>query len=171
MLQRLQQVCCRLAFPTHQNQPEIVHSIEINKIIPEMIISISHTLQGTIIPGGFPISPFLSISRQSENWIKNSSNLVYNFQWYGNTSNPRDAINNALAIQNAWNVPIMATEFTNCNFWKLAKENNISTTYWHYSSFCNTGPAFGNRKTVNDTFGACILGWGSGISSDYCDNN
>jgi hypothetical protein len=33
------------------------------------------------------------------------------------------------------------------------------------SSYCNTGPWFGNRKVPEETFGACILGWGSGDSA------
>ena len=33
------------------------------------------------------------------------------------------------------------------------------------SSYCNTGPWFGNRTVPTDTFGACILGWASGNSS------
>lgn len=42
---------------------------------------------------------------------------------------------------------------------------NISHSYWHYSSYCNTGADFGNLKVPDETFGACILGWGAGDSS------
>ena len=50
----------------------------------------------------------------------------------------------------------------------LAQAANISLSYWHYSSYCTTGPAFGNRVVPDETFGACILGWGGGESSKTC---
>eukprot|EP00038_Savillea_parva_P029792 m.73512 g.73512 ORF g.73512 m.73512 type:complete len:69 (+) comp8843_c0_seq1:2-208(+) len=36
------------------------------------------------------------------------------------------------------------------------------------SSYCNTGPSFGNRTPVVDTWGACILGWAGGVSTKQC---
>ena len=141
----------------------------INQIIPDMMIVISDNFQGSILPWWLTwVSPYFDISRETANWIKESNNLVYGFHWYGFPKEPQDAIKNVLAIQNAWNLPVFATEFMDCKFWELAKNANISTTYWHYSSYCNTGPIFGNRKVPQNTFGACILGWGSGISKNYC---
>ena len=46
-----------------------------------------------------------------------------------------------------------------------AKAANISHSYWHYSSYCTTGPWFGDRRVPSETFGACILGWDGGNSS------
>jgi hypothetical protein len=37
----------------------------------------------------------------------------------------------------------------------------------HYSSYCNTGPAFGNRAVPTDTFGACLLGWDGGDNHNH----
>ncbi len=72
---------------------------------------------------------------------------------------------NAVAIQDAWSVPSFYTEGMSCDAWSAAQEAGISTSYWHYSSYCNTGPWFGNRTVPTDTFGAYILGWASGNSS------
>jgi hypothetical protein len=50
-----------------------------------------------------------------------------------------------------------------CEIWADADKAGISHSYWHYSSYCTTGPDFGNRSVAkNETFGACILGWGAG---------
>ena len=68
------------------------------------------------------------------------------------------------AISAKWNIPTFGTE-TGCDQFEAAKAAGISHSYWHYSSYCNTGPAFGNRSVPGDTFGACILGWASGNSS------
>jgi hypothetical protein len=73
-------------------------------------------------------------------------------------------IKNMQAITKEWNVPTFGTE-TGCSHFDAAAKANISHSYWHYSSYCNTGPSFGNRSVPEDTFGACILGWGSGDSS------
>ena len=61
-------------------------------------------------------------------------------------------------------VPTFGTEL-GCDQFDAAAAANISHSYWHYSCYCDTGPAFGNRSVPEDTFGACILGWRSGDSS------
>merc|ERR1712203_1218605 len=73
-------------------------------------------------------------------------------------------VKNMQAISAAWNVPTFATE-TGCDHFDAAAAANISHSYWHYSSYCNTGPCFGNKTVPTDTFGACILGWGEADSS------
>ena len=55
-----------------------------------------------------------------------------------------------------------------CSTWKAAAAANISHSYWHYSSYCTTGPDFGNRKVPEETFGGCILGWGGGDAEYEC---
>ena len=75
------------------------------------------------------------------------------------------AIQNALAVSEAFDVPLFATEFGSCEAWDATATAGISHSYWHYSSYCNTGSAFGNRKVPSETFGACILGWGGGAST------
>ena len=52
--------------------------------------------------------------------------------------------------------------------WKAATAANISHAYWHYSAYCTTGAAFGNRSVPSDTFGGCMLGWAGGDSSYSC---
>jgi hypothetical protein len=146
-------------------------SIEIIKVIPDMSVSLSETFQGSFIPRWLTWSfPFFRISRETELYIKNNKNLVYTFHWYGSPKSIETTINDAFEIGKAWDVPIFATEFGSCDFWREAKKQNISTTYWHYSTYCNTNPIYGNRKVPEETFGACILGWGGSSSSDFCKN-
>eukprot|EP00812_Abedinium_dasypus_P012961 NODE_6467_length_504_cov_201.861915.p3 GENE.NODE_6467_length_504_cov_201.861915~~NODE_6467_length_504_cov_201.861915.p3 ORF type:complete len:119 (+),score=23.32 NODE_6467_length_504_cov_201.861915:42-398(+) len=92
--------------------------------------------------------------------IKASNNLFYAWH-YGDV--PQD-IQNMQAISSTWNLPTFGTEL-GCDHFKAAAKAGISHSYWHYSSYCNTGPAFGNRAVPTDTFGACILGWAGGDSS------
>jgi len=81
-------------------------------------------------------------------------------------------VKNAAAIMDGWDVPSFATEFMSCNAWNSAQGAGISTSYWHYSSYCNigsdSGAYFGNH-TVDDSFGACILGWAGGNSHYECN--
>ena len=74
------------------------------------------------------------------------------------------AIDNMQALSNKWNVPTFATE-TGCDIFDAAADANISHSYWHYSCYCDTGPWFGNKTVPEETFGGCMLGWGSGDSS------
>jgi hypothetical protein len=146
-------------------------SIEIIKIIPDMSISLSETFQGSFIPSWLTSAfPFFRISKETELYIKKNKNFVYAFHWYGTPKSIENTLNDAIEIGKAWDVPIFATEFGDCEFWKETRKRNISTTYWHYSSYCNTGIYFANRKVPEETFGACILGWGGGNSSNFCKN-
>jgi len=134
----------------------------INLVIPDMSVSVCDVGEGSVLPalvtkltGGHE-----DISKDTIEWIKASNSAFY--AWHYGTE-PQD-VNNMQAISKEWNIPTFATE-TNCRQFDAAKAANISHSYWHYSCYCNTGPAFGNRKVPTDTFGACILGWGSGASS------
>merc|ERR1712070_228666 len=70
-------------------------------------------------------------------------------------------------ISKKWGIPTFGTELGCGQFW-AAKNASISHSYWHYSDYCNTRPEyFGNIKIPEESFGACILGWGSG-RSDGC---
>lgn len=71
------------------------------------------------------------------------------------------------ALQKDWNISAMLTETMSCAAIRAAQEAGISWSYWHYSQYCNTDPAFGGKLPPN-SFGACILGWGSGNSSKVC---
>merc|ERR1712216_260469 len=114
------------------------------------------------LPGWFTklTGGFEDISRETEEWIKASNNAFYAWH-YGKSER---SLKNMQAITETWNVPSFGTE-TGCDSFERAKAAGISHSYWHYSSYCNTGPAFGNRSVPNATFGGCILGWGGGDSS------
>ena len=134
----------------------------INEVIPDMSVSICDTGEGSVMPawvtkltGGFE-----DISSDTEAWVKTSGNLFY--AWHYGTV-PTD-IKNLQAVTQKWGVPTFGTEL-GCDQFDAAITAGISHSYWHYSSYCNTGPSFGNRTVPTDTFGACILGWGSGDSS------
>jgi hypothetical protein len=106
------------------------------------------------------------ISKDTINWIKQSENVFYAWH-YGKV--PED-VENMQAISKEWDIPTFATE-TGCDHFNAAAAANISHSYWHYSSYCNTGPSFGNLSVPGDTFGACILGWGGGDSSKCAKPN
>ena len=113
--------------------------------------------------------------------------MFYAWHYYGNPRTPELAVENALALQQEWNVPSFNTEFGGCDAWNACEAAGISHTYWHYSrsikdhkssilhqipnplhSYCTTGPSFGNLSVPDETFGGCLLGWAGGDSSKTC---
>ena len=146
-------------------------AVAINSVIPDMSVSVSDVGEGAIIPFWFnDIFPFFDISNETVAWIKSSETLFYAWHWYGNPVNTSETIANVKSIMREWNMPSFATEFMDCGMWNATRLANISHSYWHYSAYCNTGPAFGNRLVPDDTFGACILGWGSGSTAGPCNS-
>jgi hypothetical protein len=99
---------------------------------------------------------------------KASKNSFYAWHWYGTPTDPEDAVKSVKAISHAWDVPSVLTEFMSCAVWSAATDSDMSLLYWHYSAYCNTGPDFGNLSVPDQTYGACILGWGGGTSSYSC---
>lgn len=144
----------------------------INAVIPDMAVSIQDTAEGTVMPA-FVVEHFgtadLDIKSDTIDFIKESNTLFYAWHWYGQPSDPAQAVKNAQAKGNEWNVPTFATEMMSCDAWKAAQEAGISRSYWHYSSYCNTGPSFASNPDSHTPFGACILGWAAGTSSYTCD--
>jgi hypothetical protein len=108
------------------------------------------------------------ISAETLAWIKTSGSAYYAWHWYGVPANASEAVADVLALGREWGVPTFATEFMDCAAWRAAAAANISHLYWHYSAYCTTGAAFGNRTPVADTFGACILGWAGGNAAFEC---
>ncbi len=138
-------------------------------VVPDMSVSLADVAEGAVLPewiGEHNAGIFISPS--TEEWIKQSSNLFYAWHWYGAPADPNDAVKNVQAIGSSWNVPTYLTEFMSCDVWKAAADANISFSYWHYSSYCNTGYYFGNLQVPDETFGGCMLGWGGGDSSKTC---
>jgi hypothetical protein len=140
----------------------------INAIIPDMSVSVSDTGEGTLMPA--VVTKYLGLANldikaDTVEWMKSSETLFYAWHWYGAPSDPAAAVKNAQAKGKEWNMPTFATEFMDCGAWTAAESAGISHSYWHYSSYCNTGPSFANNAD-HDTFGACILGWAGG-NSDY----
>ena len=142
----------------------------ITEVIPDMSVAICDIGEGAVMPawveelGGDDIF----IDHDTIEWIKASNNLFYAWHYYGNPDTPEKAVENVVELQKLWNVPSFNTEFMSCDAWNACLAANISITYWHYSSYCTTGPAFGDRKVPEETFGACILGWAGGDSSKTC---
>lgn len=144
----------------------------INAVIPDMSVSIQDTGEGTVMPaiitqhfGGRAAN--LDIRNDTVEFILKSNTLFYAWHWYGQPSDPAQAVRNAQAKGREWNVPTFATEMMSCDAWKAIQDAGISRSYWHYSSYCNTGPSFAANPDHN-TFGACILGWAGGTSSYQC---
>ena len=145
----------------------------IHVIIPDMAVGLADPLEGALIPPWLAklAGAGVAIDEDTVKWIRQSSSLFYVWHFYrGNyPKTAAEAVRDALAVGTSWGVPTFATEFIDCEVWRHAAEANISHTYWHYSCYCNTGPAFSNRDlNRTDTFGACILGWASGNASKKC---
>ena len=143
----------------------------VTQVVPDMSVALLDIGEGSFLPWWatkyFHIED-LDISSDTLKWIHSSNNLFYAWHWYGGPLKVEDAIHAMLTIQQDWNVPSFATEFMSCDIWNNASSANISHSYWHYSAYCTTGPAFGNRKVPEDTFGACILGWAGGTVNKAC---
>ena len=143
----------------------------VHAVVPDMSVALSDVGEGAVLPawvselGGAGVD----IDHATVEWIKASDTLFYAWHWYGDPSDPADAVKNVRAISAKWDVPSFLTEFMSCDAWHDAEAANISLSYWHYSSYCTTGPAFGDRAVPDKTFGACILGWAGGESSKTCE--
>jgi hypothetical protein len=139
----------------------------INGVLPDMSVGICDVGEVAAAPAWVTdvFGGVEGISHSTAEWIKHSTTLFYSWHWYGIPHNIEDAIKSAEAVSHAFNMPSFASEFSSCDVWNAAKNAGISHAYWHYSSYCTTGPAFGNRKFPSDTFGACILGWRDGLST------
>ena len=113
------------------------------------------------------VSFFLHSLSQAETvkWLKSSTNIFYAWHYYGDPKTPALAIKNVEGIMSEWNVPSFLTEHGGCAAWFAAANASISHSYWHYSSYCDTGPYFGNKKVPDDTFGGCLLGWAGGSTT------
>lgn len=144
--------------------------LAISAVIPDMSISVMDIGEAILIPnwvvdivGGSEL-----ISNDTMAWIREAGNVFLAWHWYGQPANVTQAAQDALALSASWGIPSFATEFGDCSAWVATAQANISHLFWHYSSYCTTGPAFGNRHAPADTFGACILGWAGGSSSGVC---
>ena len=137
--------------------------------VPDMSVSLSDVGEGAVLPewvGEHDAGVFISTS--TTRWIRESSNLFYAWHYYGQPSDPQQAVRNMLALGESWNVPTFMTEFMDCGAWNACVAANVSFSYWHYSAYCTTGPAFGDLVVPDETFGGCMLGWGGGDSSKTC---
>jgi len=139
----------------------------ITEVIPDMSVAICDIGEWSGLPSAITkvTGGKEFISREVMDWIENGDNAFYTWH-YGDLP---QAVQNMQAVSDKWNIPTFGTEL-GCGQFDAAKAANISHSYWHYSAYCNTGASFGNRQAPEDTFGACILGWGSGDSS-ACVNN
>jgi len=140
----------------------------VTALIPDISVAVADTGEGAVLPGWvdeltdvIPL-PYLTPSKDTEKWMQSSSNVFYAWHYYGNPKTPAEAIKNAQGVMTDWNMPSFLTEFMDCTAWDETANASISHSYWHYSNYCDTGPEFGNKKIPSETFGGCILGWGSG---------
>ena len=124
----------------------------IHDVIPEASVSICDIGEASLLPSWMPkFAADFIISKPTLDWIQ-SGNVPSN-------------IKNMKAISEKWNIPTFATE-TDCTQFEAAREANISHSYWHYSAYCNfPNRGYFSTKGIENAFGACILGWGSGSSS------
>jgi len=140
----------------------------INTVIPDMSVSLADVGEASRLPAWLTrlTGAYMDISSDTKKWMKKSNTTFYAWH-YGQLPG---TIKDMQAISQTWKMPVFGTEL-NCDVFKAAAAANISHSYWHYSAYCNTGPSFGNRTVPNETFGACILGWASGDSSNCASSN
>lgn len=86
-----------------------------NAIIPDLSVSLADLGEGVIkgewlIEHGFGD---VGIPEQTLAYIKESTTLYYAWHWYGAPADPQQAVDNALAIGDSWNVPTFLTEGMN----------------------------------------------------------
>jgi len=148
----------RVMFDTWRAVAEAVH-----EKVPDMSIALADSGTAPLYnPSG--INKWIpkdewDMSKETFEWIHNSNTLFYAWH-YGDAAH---VVNDMLSLGRQWDVPVFSTE-ASCAVMDVAAAVNVSASYWHYSSYCNTGPYFGNRS-LNHSFGACILGWAGGNSS------
>ena len=141
----------------------------ISAVIPDMAVSVADTGEAVVLPSWIvDIVGSVGISNETLAWMKSAGNVFLAWHWYGLPGNATEAVQDALALGELWGVPTLLTEFGDCAAWNAAAQAGVGHLFWHYSAYCNTGPAFGNRSVPQDTFGACILGWASGNSQYNC---
>jgi len=140
----------------------------VNAVIPDLAVAVADVGEGGIIPSWLTKIDNVDISHDDIKWMQASKTTFYAWHWYGNPSSTADTIQNVKAIMKDWDVPSLLTEFMSCDIWHAVEDAGIGYSYWHYSAYCNTGANFGNKKVPDETFGACILGWGGGNPSKTC---
>jgi len=140
----------------------------INSVVPDMSVSLADVGEVSNLPSWLTrlTGAYMDISSDTKKWMKKSNTTFYAWH-YGSLPG---TIKDMQAISQNWKMPTFGTEL-GCEVFDAAAAANISHSYWHYSAYCNTGPNFGNRTVPNETFGACILGWGSGDSSKCASSN
>jgi len=153
-----------LAFDTWRAAGEAISAV-----VPDMSVSVADTGEGVVLPPwAVPPAGDVLISNATLAWMRESPNVFFAWHWYGSPANVTEAVQDALALSAAWGVPGLLTEFGFCDAWDAAAQAGMGHLFWLYSSYCTTGPAFGNRAVPADTFGACILGWGGGNAAYNC---
>ena len=142
----------------------------ITAAVPDMAVSVADTGEAVVLPAWVIaiIGGSEGISNETLSWIRSAGNVYFAWHWYGAPANATDAVAEALALGDSWGVPTLLTEFMDCAAWLAAARAGIGHTYWHYSAYCTTGAAFGNRSVPADSFGACILGWAGGNENYTC---
>ena len=135
----------------------------IHEVIPDASVSICDIGEASLLPSWLPkFAADFIISKDTLDWILSGKANVFYAWHYGNE--PTN-IENMEAISKKWNIPTFATE-TGCGQFEAARQANISHSYWHYSAYCNfPNRGYFSTKSIDDAFGSCILGWGSGSSS------
>ena len=63
----------------------------------------------------------VDIDHATVEWIKKSDNLFYAWHWYGDPSDPADAVKNVRALSKKWDLPSFLTEFMSCDAWHDAE--------------------------------------------------
>jgi hypothetical protein len=135
----------------------------IHAVVPDAAVSICDIGEGSVLPSWLPgFAADFDISSATLDWIKSGNASVFYAWHYGDEPT---GIKNMQAITEKWGVPTFGTE-TGCTQFEAARAANISHSYWHYSAYCNF-PSRGKfpEVPVEQRFGGCILGWGSGDSS------
>jgi hypothetical protein len=133
----------------------------VNAVVPDLAVSVTDVGEVFELPHWFVklAGGGIDISDSAMAWIKRSGTAFYSWHWPNPATNLH-AEDRILQLMADWHVPSALTECYSCASWHTAAAQNMSRFFWSYSPYCTTGPVYGNRSVPEDTFGACILGWG-----------
>lgn len=136
--------------------------------VADMSVSISDLSEGAVIPAwAARLAGSAVLPAATKAWLQRSTHLFYAWHWYGTPKDAAAAVKNVQSLGAKWGVASMLTETMSCDAIGAAEAANISWSYWHWSQYCDTAPAFGGKRPPH-SFGACILGWGGGTSNKTC---
>ena len=146
-------------FETWREAAEAIHAV-----IPDMAVGLADFGTG---PGPLALPAWTlraagvgwGLSSEIRQWIHGADYLFYAWHEHGSAAANLASVS---VVSEQWRVPLFGTELYSCEAWNASSLSGVSRAYWLYASYCDTAAEFTASRVArgNDTFGACVLGWG-----------